>query len=120
MEIQRNMSIILNMFRSFRKQSIAEFAEDLQISRSHLQELLARKASPRIDTIDHIAEKLGVEPYVLLSASFVDAQIEVIEHLLGMIKALNDIPDDKRKEFAKLMCQIVELWGEEKDGERDK
>ena len=49
-----------------------------------------------------------------------DAQIEVIEHLLGMIKALNDIPEDKRKEFAKLMCQIVELWGEEEDGERDK
>ena len=120
MEIQRNMSIILNMFRSRRKQSLSEFAEDLEISRSHLQALLAQKSSPRIDTVEHIANKLGIEPRVLLSGSFVDAQIDVIEQLLGLINSLGEIPDDKRKEFAKLIYEIVKLWGEEEVEERDK
>lgn len=120
MEIQRNMSIILNMFRTCRKQSLSEFAGDLEISRSHLQALLAQKSSPRIDTVEHIANKLGVEPYVLLSGTFVDAQIDVIEQLLGLIASLGEIPDDKRREFAKLMCEIVKLWGEEEVEEGDK
>lgn len=60
MKIQRNIASTLKMTMSQRNISLAEFAEELGIARSSLQEYLKEDANPRADTIQLLSEKLGI------------------------------------------------------------
>ncbi len=110
MEIQRNLANILNTIRICRRQSLTEFADELEISRSHLQELLKQNANPRIDTVEHIAQKLGIDISVLISASFTDSQLQMIEYMLKLIEALSTLTPEKRRAFGKLFLEMLCLW----------
>ena len=55
MTLQKNMSNMMNAIRTSRKQSIAEFSEELGISRSSTQELLKGTGNPRMDTVEHLS-----------------------------------------------------------------
>ena len=67
MKIQRNIASTLKMTMSQRNISLAEFAEELGIARSSLQEYLKEDANPRADTIQLLSEKLGISVSQLLS-----------------------------------------------------
>ena len=70
-----NLARQLNEIRKARGLSITEFAEELNISRSTLQSILLCNGNPRTDTIEHIAEKLQIDPVSLLAAPPDDQQI---------------------------------------------
>ena len=63
----KNLADRLNEIRKARNLSIAEFAEELGIARSSLQVLLSGTGNPRTDTIECIADQLGIDPVWLLS-----------------------------------------------------
>ena len=84
MAICENLAHRLNEIRKERSLSITEFSDELNISRSALQAILLCKANPRMDTIEHIASRLGVSPISLLSSQ------EEMKHSLQHFQKITD------------------------------
>lgn len=113
MTLQENLSNMMNAIRTSRKQSIAEFSEELGISRSSTQELLKGTGNPRMDTVEHIAGRLNVDPLTLLSCSYSEKQLESTLLLLKTIDAFSKLPDEKKLKFASLFQELILLMESE-------
>jgi len=68
MTIYEALANQLNRIRTENGMTVTEFSAVLDISRSSLQAILSCKANPRLDTIEHIAGNLQIDPITLLSA----------------------------------------------------
>ena len=66
MELRETLSRRLKEIKEERGLSVVEFSQLIGISRSALQAILSRRANPRADTIEQIAERLHVNPISLL------------------------------------------------------
>lgn len=99
----------MNAIRTSRNQSIAEFSEELGISRSSAQDLLNGRGNPRMDTIEHIASRLRISPLLLLSCPYSEEQIQNILILLFLIKRISRLSDRKKTEFLSLLQKLITL-----------
>lgn len=113
MGIQENIAAVIRAIKEARHKSLAELSEELEISRSALQEYMAGTGNPRIDTIEHLANKLGVDPVFLVSNSFDSSQLKTVLALLDTIEIASNLPAPKRQRFAELLLEIVSLWEED-------
>ena len=109
MTLQKNLSNTMNALRVSRRQSIAEFSEELGISRSSMQELLKGNGN----TIEHIAARLQMDPAALLSCSFSQGQMETALLLLQAIDTFSALSDEKRKRAAALLQELILIIGPE-------
>lgn len=102
MSLSDNFSNNLSYLRKIHKSTLTEFADEAQISRSHLQNLLKSACNPRLDTVEHVARGLQIDPLKLLSLpkdadtaapSLLTAQNmqEVKVHLQAALRILNAI-----------------------------
>lgn len=67
MGLSNNFSSNLSSLRKLHKVTLTEFANESQISRSHLQNALKGSCNPTLDTVEQIAKGLQVDPLMLLS-----------------------------------------------------
>ena len=67
MNIKRNLSETLKVYRSLEQKSLVDFAEELSIGKTTLQDIESCKANPTLDTVQQIADRLHVNPLSLLS-----------------------------------------------------
>ncbi|MFQ8602963.1 MAG: helix-turn-helix domain-containing protein [Anaerovoracaceae bacterium] len=112
MTLQRNLSNFMNAIRSSRKQSITEFAEEIGISRSEMQQILKGTCNLRIDTVKYIADKLNVDPLILLFPSYSKSQQEFALLLLNTLNAFSKLPKEKQDEAAKLFHKLILMMEE--------
>lgn len=117
MEIRKNMAIVMRALKKESGKSMEEFAKELDISRSALQEYLSGDGNPSADTIDHLAQRLGVDSSFLVSGIFEQDQLNVLLKLLDTLKLLAELSPEKRLRFAELLYKMVMLWN--KDGNHD-
>ena len=115
MDLNKNLATVLSIMKSERQKSMTEFSEELEISRSALQEYLAGSGNPNLTTIEHIAQKLNVSPYFLLLGDFNDEQLGAFMKMIDILSLVSDLPSEKRKRFAELLFEIISLW--DGDGE---
>lgn len=115
MNLNKNLAAVLNIIKSEHQKSMTEFSEELEISRSALQEYLAGSGNPNLTTIEHIAQKLNVNPYFLLLGDFNEEQLGAFMKMIEILSLLSDLPSEKRKRFAELLLKIISLW--DGDGE---
>ena len=80
MEISKNMADVLLKIKEERDLSLTEFAEQLGISRSALQEYTSGTGVPRLSTVVILAQKLGMEPADLLAGTILQ---ETVKQLLA-------------------------------------
>ena len=113
MEIQRNMAQVIRTLKEASGKSLAEFSEELEVSRSALQEYLSGNGNPGIVTIEHLANKLGVDTSFLLSGAFSQDQIGILLRLLDMLKLLSGLSCEQRTHFAQLLLEMVLIWDED-------
>ena len=114
MTLQKNLSNIMNAIRRNRDQSLTTFAKELDISRSSLQEILNGTGNPRMDTIEHIANRLNMDPLALLSCSYSEEQLEIAMPLLKITDTLSGLPEEKRHEFIVLFQGLLQIVAEPK------
>lgn len=112
MEIQRNMANVIRTLKEASGKSLSEFSEELEVSRSALQEYLSGEGNPSADTIEHLAGKLGVDTLFLISGVFSGDQIGILLKLLEMLKLLSGLSPDQRIRFVQLLQEMVSLWNE--------
>ena len=116
MDLNKNLSTILNIIKSERQKSMTEFSEELEISRSALQEYLSGSGNPNLTAIEHIAQKLNVSPCFLLLGDFKEDQLCVFLKMIDILSLLLDLPPEKRKRFAELLFEIISLWDSDENG----
>lgn len=105
MGLQHNLAAHLQEIRAARKLSLSEFSAELGIARSSLQSILRGASNPRMDTVELIAQSLGVEPTALLSepnASPADA----------LAQQITSLPPPQRLRLAACLAEIAELLQE--------
>lgn len=112
MEIQRNMANVIRALKEASGKSLSEFSEELEVSRSALQEYLSGEGNPSAATIEHLAKKLGVDASFLISGVLSGDQIEILLMLLDILKLLSGLSPERRIRFVQLLLEMVSLWNE--------
>lgn len=113
MEMRKNLADVMQGFMKERNKSAAEFSEELEISRSTLQDYLRGQGNPSVAMLEHLGRKLAVDPLLLITGVFRPEQMRVVLLMFRMVKAVTGLADDRRRQFADLFVQMVNLW----DGE---
>ena len=75
------MSKNVKAYRTLRKQTQIEFAQEIGISKSTLQDIEHGK-SPTLDTVQCISQHLGIPLSILLSDAIPPTQLEVITRMI--------------------------------------
>ena len=110
MNIQHNIAAFLSAYKRKRGLSAAEFSEELEISRSVLQDYLAGHCNPRADTIEHIAKKLNISPAALVSGGLISpTAYDLIFVLLDTLDAFHDLSQDRKREAIDLFIRLLRL-----------
>lgn len=110
MGIQQNMADMMNIVKRKRGISVVEFSEELGISCSALQEYLNAQGNPTVQMVEHIARKLELDPIALIAGLFEPDQIKILLLLLESTQELSRLPQPKKRKFAELLQQMVQLW----------
>lgn len=110
MGMQQNMADTMRFIMEQSDKSLTEFSEELEISRSTLQEYLKARGNPTIAMVEHLAEKLEIDPAILLTGLISLDQRGVILLLLNMVQGLSELPEPKKFRFAELLGEMVQLW----------
>ena len=113
MGILENMADMLRAKRKLSGQSIEQWAETLGIAPSTLQDYLSGSGNPTLGMVEHLADKLGVDPLVLMSGDIEPEQRQTALLLLDTIQAVSVLPQAKRLQFAEQFMELVQLLGEE-------
>ncbi len=107
--IQENLAASIRLMMDMKQKSLTEFSEELEISRSMLQEYLKGKGNPSIATIEHLASKLDVDPTVLLTGMLGLEQTECVLPLLSIIQNVAGMEKEQQLRFAELFLEMVQL-----------
>ena len=113
MEVQQNMANVIRLIMETRNMSMDDFSEELEISRSTLQEYLKGKGNPSIKTIIHLSQKLEIEPAVLLTGMTEVEARNVVRPLLNAVRSISELNNDKKLRLAELFWEMVRLWADE-------
>ena len=116
MEICKNMAAILLAYKKHTGKSYVECASTLELSPTTLRLYATGQGNPSAATIEHLAEKLGVDTSVLISGACSSSQLLVARKLLGLIESLGNVPQENRTEFAELFVRMIHLMS---CGDRD-
>lgn len=113
MTMQSNFCNYIKTVRKAEKMTLSALSAELQISRSQLQEILRGNANPRMDTIEHIARRLDIDPIQLLTCSYAEEQLRVAVPLLHLIEQCSlGITKQKRCIFIDLLDKMLALFEE--------
>lgn len=115
MDMSKHLAAMLQAFYEKSDQSKAEFSASLEISRTSMNDYLSGVGNPRLETVQHLADKLNVEPSVLLFGMSIDNQTQA-DALLSFIKGtqlLSALTAQERQEFAMLALRMLELLNKE-------
>ena len=113
MSIQENMADMLRAKRKLSGQSINEWADELGIAPSTLQDYLNGVGNPTLGMVKHLADKLGIDPLALLAGDIDPDQRQTALLLLDTIRAVSVLPQEKRLRFAEQFMELILLLGEE-------
>ena len=104
MEIQKNISATMKRkLREYRNQT--EFAQELGIGHTTLQNLLAERCNPSADTIELLAKGLEMTPAQLISGETVPAD-RAFDLISGMVEALHPATQRTAKILLEDLCQV--------------
>lgn len=109
MDAAHNLARNLTTLRSLRGVSLICFAQELGISKSTLQQI-EQGHSPTLDTVECIAERLGIPAAALLSDALSTTQTALLSQvLLGFSWYDRWSPEDQAF-FRDLLAQLLHLF----------
>ncbi len=115
MTLRENLADSIATIRRTQKKSLSEFAEELAISRSSLQDILKGKGNPTLSTVELVADQLDLDPLLLLSCS--EGKARVAARLSDLFDWFRQLPDDKQQEFVAAFNTILSMLTEAGDNQ---
>ena len=108
MSIQKNIASKIRSALEQSNMTLAEFAEEIGISRSSLQEYLKEDANPRIDTVELLAEKLGYSPVELIS-DMTAMELQDLQSLPELHPSIRPLAETCHREILRLSEELFRL-----------
>ncbi len=112
MEIRELVAKNLTRIMHQRAQSFKDFAASLNIARSSLQCYMKGATNLRSDTIEMLAERLGISPVELISEDCVPQERGAslrAERLLAAAHELSGLEPKRREKAERLLLELVEV-----------
>lgn len=119
MGIQKNVASILQLYMAEKHKTFAEFSDELQIARSSLQLYLKGEGNPTIQTIEQMAEKMEMDPAILLTGMLDLDKREIAYTLLTTLQKVGALPKEKQLRFVDLFLQMLQLWNEDEPNQKE-
>ena len=113
MDIRRNVANTLRLYMDEHNKTLHEFADELEIARSSLQQYVKGEGNPSVDTLERMARKMEMDPVALLTGTLDADQRECAWALLMTIQKVGDLPIQKRFHFVDLFLEMIQLWSED-------
>lgn len=107
MDISKNMSALVRAYKELQGKSYAECAKELGIAASTVKAYAAGNAHPSAYMLEHISEKMGVDPAIFVTGDYSSDQIVVLVKLMDIAKLLEKASPEDRCKFAHLLWQMV-------------
>lgn len=111
MPIKENISSAICRYRRARDLSLREAAKELDIPWASLEGYANGRANPRADTLEVLAEKLGVTITELVSGS--PPGWEQAETIIRAAAAAGSLPPERCEECIELFLKLVALFSKE-------
>ena len=111
MGISKNLADSIRRDKLERDLSVAELAEELHLAVSTTQEYLNGNCNPRADTLELLAERMGMPVATLISSP--PSGMEQAANMVQTAKALAVLPPDKREKGARLLLELAGLFAGE-------
>ena len=115
MSLATNLAKNLKAIKESRKKSLTEFAEDLCISRSCLQDVLKGERNVQMATVNQIAICLGISAADLLQDPYSSNQLSQAVLLLEALDSYQKLSNEDRMAAAELFHQLILLLDKEND-----
>lgn len=109
MLLRKSLMDTMNALRRSRGLSITAFSEEVGISRSSMQSLLKGTANPRMDTVEHVAARLRLDPAVLLSGALSAQQLDIAISLLRALDFFAAFSSEEKEKFASLFLEMLSM-----------
>ena len=111
--LSRNLSLIYTLRRETEKINLAEFANQLGIGHTTLQNLLRQQCNLTLDTVDLIAQRLDVPALQLLADQYPETDLTRGALLLEMVGMCGGLTPERRMRVAMQLCRVLEELAEE-------
>ena len=111
--LSRNLRMIYALRRETQKINLAEFSNELRIGHTTLQNILRQKCNLTLDTVEMIAESLGLSPLQLLADQYPETDLTRGVLLLEVTGMCCGLPPEKRRRVAMQICRLLEEVAEE-------
>lgn len=111
MDAKKNMSQRVKAYRKSKYNSIEAFSEDLGIALNTVRKLERAHGNPTMDTMNLVADKLGITVSELLSppASGQEQKQSIEKSLCEVTKSFMALPDELQKEACEHFSRLVEI-----------
>lgn len=116
MDIRQNLSAKIRTLRSLKRISLEEFAAELGIGKTTLQEIESCKSNFTAETINIIARSLETPPSALLSEDLSPREFYTATLLLRGLECFNRLSAEERREAARLFDSLTRLLSTERGG----
>ena len=110
MGLEKNMSDFLRAYKEISGKSNSELAEEMQISRSILRDYLNGDGNPRLSTVEHLADRLKVNPVLFLAGMFEKDSSDIVLLLFNSVREVISLPEPKRKQFVEYFLNMLSLF----------
>lgn len=110
MSLRENLAHSMNIIRAARQLSICEFSEELYVARSTMQDILSGTGNPRMDTVEHIAEQLHMDPISLLCDNEQNCPL-LFPSLLHGLEFFDRLPAEEQSKLTYHLLEIATILG---------
>lgn len=113
MEIRVNIAKTVKRILRERRKTLSELSEELNIPLSSMKNYASAAANPRADTIELLAERLGLTPAELICQMPEDrTEADAALRAAGLF---GELPTERQKEGVELFLKLVALFAGEMD-----
>lgn len=109
-EVKHNIAKTLRRSMEVRHQTLMEFSEELNISKTALRQYLRGTANPTIETLATISDKLGMTPAELIADD--PAGVSQATLLLHAAQEIGSLPTEQQREGIRLFLALVDLFSQ--------
>lgn len=107
MGVNKILAASIRRYKEARALTVAELAKELHLAISTTQEYLKGNCNPRTDTLELLAERIGVTIGELLASP--PPELERTESLVQAAGALATLEPEKQEKAVKLLLELAEL-----------
>lgn len=97
MSMIENMAQTMRLYMEQRNKSTAAFSDELEIARSTLRQYIEGTGNPSLSTVEHIAQKLDVDPVMLICGNWEPQGTSTAVRVLQTTMAVAELSAEDRQ-----------------------